>query len=103
MEKIYEHLNDLHVRNVVAYVGSDNLLYKNDALEVPFTKDEIVDLFMKNQLLVKTSNKMFKPTHLHVDKLDYATVGVCVVADGEEADAVTAYHYYSGEYDGEKT
>lgn len=113
MEKIYEHLRDLHVKNVVAYAGSDSILYKDSSCTAgnSFTRAEISDLYMKGLLLVAVSGKddivnYYTPVRLYDLGANYhAEVvvprpGTVTGAEEGETTVFTVVSYYSGEYTG---
>lgn len=111
MEKIYEHLRDLHVKNVVAYAGSDSILYKDSSCTAgnSFTRAEISDLYMKGLLLVAVSGEddivyYYTPVRLydmganHHAQVAVPMPGTVTGAEEVETTVFTVIWYYSGEY-----
>lgn len=54
MEKVYEHLNDLHVSRVVVYAKT-KLAYADKAGTIPFTMEQLKDAFEKGCVVRDTT------------------------------------------------
>lgn len=60
--KIYEHLDDLHIRNYVLYnSGAGVYLYKDPDCTEKISAAELKDYFLKG-LVIETSEGIVKPT-----------------------------------------
>lgn len=74
MEKIYEHLEDIHVRVRKAYAGSDGVAYVESDFQTKISADELHDAFVKGMLLIVDSTGIeYKPVSCKVES-EVATI-----------------------------
>lgn len=69
MDKVYEHSDDLHVRNTYLYIGEElpALFYDRENLK-PVRLEDVKDLFIKGCLIVDT-NVIYSPIAFGTDDI----------------------------------
>lgn len=67
---VYEHANDLHVRNVIVYANESNVLFYDEAFDekAAVMTTEVEDLFLKG-VVVATKTGYVKPVAIADGKL----------------------------------
>ena len=80
MEKIYEALNDVHVRKVVVYgKTADKKLYYESTYATQVTKSEMTELFEKGLLLIDDGTKKLVPVSMTDSTVTTVTAGASAV------------------------
>ena len=81
MNKIYEQLKDLHVRNYVVFgKAADNKIYYDAAYETQVTEADLKDAFLKGALLIDNAGEKLVPVSLNANV-------VKTIGEGEDEDA----------------
>ena len=65
---VYEHANDLHVRNVIVFPNGSNVLFYDEAFEAPVMVAELEDLFFKG-VIIATEEGFVKPVAFEAGKV----------------------------------
>ena len=80
MEKIYEALNDVHVRKVIVYgKTADKKLYYESTYATQVTKTDMTELFEKGLLLIDDGTKKLVPVSMTGSTVTTVTAGASAV------------------------